>query len=229
MINQISSMQLQDKRVKPSISVAPLPPKDPPPKESEEAVAEIESPTSPQIMQQMMVRRESTATTGIVPMEQILPVSPRQLVSEEGGIVNLAVDNEFDAVVGVKNVRQKKLRAVNIKRTKPLIRDYDDDKTRLSPDSRYLTTAGTGPVCSRGAFNRKGTVDESKMGRREHARFLVELMSPFASRAGTQGITSVSNRSISQKHKAQYHVAKLSPLNLPMPQQSQQSCKGDFK
>ena len=76
-----------------------------------------------------------------------------------------------------------------------------DSAHRLSPDSRYLTTAGTGggPIGSRGAFNRKGTVDESQMGgnRREHARFLVELMSPFASRAGTQGITSVSNRSIS--------------------------------
>ena len=54
--------------------------------------------------------------------------------------------------------------------------------------------------------------------RREHARFLVELMSPFASRAGTQGITSVSNRSISHNRQAavnaklQYHVAKLSPI-----------------
>ena len=41
-------------------------------------------------------------------------------------------------------------------------------------------------------------------------------MSPFASRAGTQGITSVSNRNISNKlgykNKLQYHVAKLSPI-----------------
>ena len=161
------------------------------------------------------MRRESTATTAnVTEREKILPVSPRQLVSEEGGIINLAVENEFD-VPGAKNNR-KKLRAINIKRTRQLGKEYDS-AARLSPDSRYLTTAGTVPLQSRGAFNRKGTVDDATMGnnKREHARFLVELMSPFASRAGTQGITSVSNRNISNKqykNKLQYHVAKLSPI-----------------
>ena len=142
-------------------------------------------------------------------------------MSEEGGIVNLAVaDTDFDYMPDEKMNLRKKLRAVNIKRAKPFIREYDS--ARLSPDSRYLSTAGTVPYCNRGgAFNhRKGTIDDTKAGggRDQHARFLVELMSPFASRAGTQGITSVSNRCISHqnKQKVKYHVAKLSPINQKM-------------
>lgn len=129
-----------------------------------------------------MKRRESTALTMKVSREHILPVSPRQLVSEEGGIVNLITDNEFDAPT--TKIRHKKLKVVNVKRTKQLDKEYDS--ARLSPDNRYLSTAGTGPLCSKAAFNhRKGTVDETKPGKKEHARFLVELMAPFASRAGT--------------------------------------------
>lgn len=74
--------------------------------------------------------------------------------------MNLAVENEFD-VTEAKNARRKKLRADNVKRTKPLMRDYDS--ARLSPDSRYLSTAGTVPICNRGGtfHQRKATVDET--------------------------------------------------------------------
>ena len=58
--------------------------------------------------------------------EDILPVSPnRQLVSEEGGIVNLEVDNEFD-VPEVRNLRPKKIRGVNAKqRARQMQKVYD--------------------------------------------------------------------------------------------------------
>ena len=58
-----------------------------------------------------MSRRESTVHTAQNRDEDMLPVSPRQLVSEEGGIINLEVDNEFD-VPEVRNLRPKKIRGV---------------------------------------------------------------------------------------------------------------------
>ena len=63
-------------------------------------------------------------------------------------------------------------------------------------------------------------LSESKMIKSEHARFLVGMMSPFASRAGTQGITSSSTINCNKKTRAtreaqktlDYMVNKLSPV-----------------
>ena len=73
-------------------------------------------------------------------------------------------------------------------------------------------------------------LSDGKMYKRDHARFLVGLMSPFASRAGTQGITSASSINANQRPRkvsreaqktAEYVVTKLSPIAKNMLQESQ--------
>jgi len=57
--------------------------------------------------------------------DSILPVEPRQLVSEEGGIVNLAVDNEFMNSNGeIPSVMQRKKLRKFSKKKKNSIDDY---------------------------------------------------------------------------------------------------------
>lgn len=119
---------------------------------------------------------------------------PRQLVSEEGGIVNLAVDDGFGEQS--RNPRQKMKHRIGKRNNRGAVTDIDHSSAILSPDTRYLSTAGTGTAVASGG-NQLTAVEEGKSTQKGHARFLVELMSPFASRAGTQGITSSSNKNFS--------------------------------
>ena len=68
------------------------------------------------------------------------------MVSEEGGIVNFAVDSEFiEGPIEMENtLRRKKLRTNNFKKKKNFLdKDTSIISGKLSPESRYLTTAGT--------------------------------------------------------------------------------------
>ena len=77
-------------------------------------------------------------------------------------------------------MRRKKIRTNNMKKKKNFLdRDNSIISGKVSPESRYLTTAGTINM-SKGA-----NLPDEHLNTKERARFLVELMSPFASRAGT--------------------------------------------
>ena len=132
----------------------------------------------------------------------MLPVSPRQLVSEEGGIINLEVDNEFD-VPEVKNLRPKKLRGANAKQRPRQMSKVVYDSDKMPSDGRYLTTAATGPMGVISTVPRGvSTIGrDAEINKTEHSRFLVELMSPFAGRAGTQGMTSIRRINLDNKQR----------------------------
>ena len=146
----------------------------------------------------------------------MLPVSPRQLVSEEGGIINLEVDNEFD-VPEVRNLRPKKIRGVHAKQRARQVSKVVYDSEKMPSDSRYLTTAATGPMGVINTIPRGvSTIEtDAELNKTEHSKFLVELMSPFAGRAGTQGMTSIKRINLEHSNKLkqeQIKFTKLSPI-----------------
>ena len=104
------------------------------------------------------------------------------MVSEEGGIVNLDIANDFES----QEINHMRHRKKLVKRKKNLEKEYAMSG-KISPDSRYVSTAGTRKTSK----NIKEDIDyyDAKVSAKDKCNFLVELMSPFASRAGTQGIT----------------------------------------
>ena len=124
-------------------------------------------------------RRESMATAE-VHMDDVIEISPRQLVSEEGGIVNLGIHNDFESREINAMRHRKKLKKEKMKRKKNHEPEYIISG-QVTPDSRYVSTAGTR------SKNIKEDIDyyDAKVSAKDKCSFLVELMSPFASRAGT--------------------------------------------
>ena len=101
----------------------------------------------------------------------------------------------------VRNLRPKKIRGANAKqRPRQMSKVYDLDK--IPSDGRYLTTAATGPMGVISTLPRGvSTIGrDAEINKTEHSRFLVELMSPFAGRAGTQGMTSIRRINLENKH-----------------------------
>jgi len=77
-------------------------------------------------------------------------------------------------------------------------------------EKRQLTTATTGPM------NRALQIAGPRKEKQEHSQYLIELIRPFASRAGTQGIAYSNKRSISQRprefQRTGHMTQRLSPI-----------------
>ena len=102
----------------------------------------------------------------------------------------------------VRNLRTKKIRGVNAKQRPRQMSKVVYDSDKMPSDSRYLTTAATGPMGVISTLPRGvSTIEkDAEINKTEHSRFLVELMSPFAGRAGTQGMTSIRRINLENKH-----------------------------
>ena len=150
-------------------------------------------------LQTTTFRREDMGTADNNDREQMQKVESRGLVSEQGGIFNVALGhNEFELPgTEAKRYRQKKLNSL----TQPK-RAVIKNNLVKSYDEAELVTKQSSVVGDR--------------AKEKAPRFLVELMSPFASKAGTQGITSnknISLRTAREPHReGGYFVKSLSPL-----------------